>query len=197
MNDLDHRLDQILARVTSRDFLNGRSVAGEIPFWIFDYPPAAETRVREHIGFLLNQLQKKKPDLLVRHINLMVLMKDILESRGLLEKSYAMHQAKGEDAVLKAMRAPLDGEKVAKAFFENARPGEAGLILVSGVGSAYPLIRTHNLLNALHPHMGNTPLSGVLSWQIRRPVASSLRRTDRQPILPRIFAWLIDGSVTR
>ncbi len=158
MNDLDQRLDQILARVTSRDFLNGRSVAGEIPFWIFDYPPDAEPRVREHIGFLLTQLQKKKPDLIVRHINLMELMKDILESRGLLEKSYTMHLAKGDDAVLKAMRAPLDGEKVAKAFVDQARPGEAGLILVSGVGSAYPLIRTHNLLNALHPHMGNTPL---------------------------------------
>lgn len=157
MNDLDRRLDQILGRITSRDFLNGRSVAGEIPFWIFDYPPEEEQRVRAHLDFLLAQL-KKKPDLVVRHVNLMVLMKDILESRGLLEKSYAMHQTKGDDAVLKAMKAPLDAEKVAKALVERAHPDEADLLLVSGVGSAYPLIRTHNLLNALHPHMGNTPL---------------------------------------
>lgn len=158
MNDLDARLDQILSRITSPSFLNGRSVAGEIPFWVFDYPPEEETRVRGYLTFLLGQLQKKRPELVVRHINLMVLLKDILESRGLLEKSYSMHQTKGDEAVLKAMRAPLDGEKVAKAFVAQALPDESGLILVSGVGSAYPLIRTHNLLNALHPHMGNTPL---------------------------------------
>ena len=157
MNDLDRRLDQILGRLTSRDFLNGRSVAGEIPFWIFDYPPEEEQRVREHLSFLLAQLTKK-PDLAVSHVNLLVLMKEMLESRGLLEKSYSMHEAKGDEAVLKAMRAPLDAEKVARAFIDRARPKEMDLILVSGVGSAYPLIRTHNLLNALHPHMGNTPL---------------------------------------
>ena len=32
------------------------------------------------------------------------------------------------------------------------------LVLVSGVGSAYPIIRTHELLNNLHKHMGLTPL---------------------------------------
>ena len=31
-------------------------------------------------------------------------------------------------------------------------------MLMSGVGSAYPLLRTHNLLNNLHPIMGETPL---------------------------------------
>jgi hypothetical protein len=30
--------------------------------------------------------------------------------------------------------------------------------LISGVGNAYPLLRSHNLLNNLHPLMGDTPL---------------------------------------
>jgi hypothetical protein len=32
------------------------------------------------------------------------------------------------------------------------------MLILTGVGTAYPLIRTHNLLNNLQPHMGETPL---------------------------------------
>ena len=65
---------------------------------------------------------------------------------------------KGDDALLSALAAPLHASKLAKAFVEAARPEEQDLILVTGIGSAYPLLRTHNLLNNLHSLMGRTPL---------------------------------------
>ena len=69
-----------------------------------------------------------------------------------------MQRDKGNDAVLKALKAPLDSGKVAKALIEAAPPSEHDLIVVTGVGAAYPLLRTHNLLNNLHSVMGSTPL---------------------------------------
>jgi hypothetical protein len=39
-----------------------------------------------------------------------------------------------------------------------AQPNQQDLVLVSGVGSVWPLMRTHSLLNNLHPIMGRTPL---------------------------------------
>jgi hypothetical protein len=39
-------------------------------------------------------------------------------------------------------------------FATEVKPAEQDLVLVSGVGSAYPLLRTHNL----HHRMGSTPL---------------------------------------
>ena len=47
---------------------------------------------------------------------------------------------------------------MASVFADEAKPAEHDLVLVSGVGSAYPLLRTHNLLNNLHHRMGSTPL---------------------------------------
>jgi hypothetical protein len=51
-------------------------------------------------------------------------------------------------------------------------PAETDLILVSGLGSVYPLVRTHNLLSALQPKLGNTPLAvfyhGVYDGQYAR-----------------------------
>jgi len=52
----------------------------------------------------------------------------------------------------------LGAEKIAKAFVEEAQPKENDLVLVSGVGNAYPLLRSHNLLNNLHSLMEDTPL---------------------------------------
>ena len=46
---LEERLNQILPRITSRDFLESKGLGNEIGFWIFDYPPDREMDVR---GFL-------------------------------------------------------------------------------------------------------------------------------------------------
>ncbi len=32
------------------------------------------------------------------------------------------------------------------------------LLVLTGVGAVYPMLRTHTLLSALHPIMGSTPL---------------------------------------
>jgi hypothetical protein len=69
-----------------------------------------------------------------------------------------MQKKKGDEALLKALVAPLDASKLANVFEDGVKPEAQDLVLVSGVGSAYPLLRTHNLLNNLHHRMGNTPL---------------------------------------
>ena len=47
---LTERLNQILPRVTSDDFLSSRGLGNEIAFYIFDYPPEAELRIRDHVA---------------------------------------------------------------------------------------------------------------------------------------------------
>ena len=47
---LNDRLNKILPRLVSDDFLSGSGIGNEIAFYIFDYPPEDELRVRDHIG---------------------------------------------------------------------------------------------------------------------------------------------------
>jgi len=63
---LTERLKQILPRLASDDFLKGRGLGNEIAFYVFDYPPENELKIREHIRFLMEQLSKKRPGLRVR-----------------------------------------------------------------------------------------------------------------------------------
>ena len=157
-NDFAQRLNKILDRVTSDDFLHGKGLGNEIPFYAFDYPPERELEVRDHINFLVAQLPKHRPGLRFYHINLFDLIIRQLKSRGFYDKALVLQRKKGDEALLKALAAPLDATKLAKVFADEVKPEEQDLVLVSGVGSAYPLLRTHNLLNNLHHRMGSTPL---------------------------------------
>ncbi|MBP6807295.1 MAG: DUF1788 domain-containing protein [Chromatiaceae bacterium] len=157
-SDFNERLDKILDRLTSDAFLQGKGLGNEIPFYAFDYPPERELEVRAHIAFLLAQIPKRRPGLRFVHINLFELIVRHLKNRGFYEKALVMQKQKGDEATLKALAAPLDAGKLAAVFADEAKPADHDLVLVSGVGSAYPLLRTHNLLNNLHHHLGSTPL---------------------------------------
>ena len=155
---LTDRLNQILPTITTTDFLGGKGLGNEIAFYIFDYDPEEELQIREHIDFLLTQIPKTAPDLKITHINLFDLILDYLKERKLLDKVLQMQQQKGDAAVQKALAAPLHASKLLPLFKKAAAPEENDLVLVSGVGNVYPLLRTHSLLNNLHPVMGQTPL---------------------------------------
>jgi hypothetical protein len=157
-NRLTERLNQILPRVTSDEFLSGRGLGNEIAFYIFEYPPEEELRLREHIHFLLTHIPPRKPGLRVKHINLFDFVLDYLQSRNLLDKALKMQQEKGDEALKKALAGPLHENKLAPVFAEAAQPDQHDLVLLSGVGSVWPLLRSHALLNNLHPLMGRTPL---------------------------------------
>ena len=49
---LNERLNKILPRVISDDFLSGSGIGNEIAFYIFDYPPEDELRVRDYLRTL-------------------------------------------------------------------------------------------------------------------------------------------------
>ena len=159
MNDgLTDRLNQILPTITSEAFLRGTGLGNEIAFYIFDYPPEAELRVREHIQFVLDHLPRTRPGLRVSHVHLLDFVLTYLRQRRLLDKAIAMQKTKGDAFVLKQLATILHPNKIAPMFAEVAQPEQHDLVLVSGVGSVYPLLRVHTLLNNLHAVMGQTPL---------------------------------------
>lgn len=159
MNDaLKERLNKIMDRITSAEFLSNSQSGGEIGFHIFDYQPEYELEVRQHVDFVVEKASKRKPELRIAHVNLFHVMIEYLKERGLLEKALLMQKTKGDEAMFKALRGPLHEEKIAKVFASVAQPENHDFVFMTGVGNSYPLLRSHTLLNNLHPLMGGTPL---------------------------------------
>jgi hypothetical protein len=152
------RMNKILPRIISDTFLRGSGIGNEIAFYIFDYPPEDEIQVRSQIVSILEHIPRHKPDLIVKHINLFDFILEYLENRGLLEKSIIMQRERGSEALRKALSGPLHENKLMEAFSKTLGSKKNDLVLVSGIGSAWPLIRSHALLNNLHALMEGTPL---------------------------------------
>jgi hypothetical protein len=155
----DERLNQILPRITSRDFLDSKGLGNEIGFWIFDYPPEREMDVRGFLsGTVLPALGKQVPPIKADSVDLLKLVTDLLEERNLLDKAMEMQKIKGDDSALSALRSVLKEDKIAQKIAALHDIANLDLLILSGVGAVYPMLRTHTLLSALHPIMGNTPL---------------------------------------
>ena len=156
---LEERLNQILPRVTSRDFLDSKGLGNEIGFWIFDYPPDREMDVRYFLsGTVVPALGKQSPAIRCAVVDLLTLVTELLEERKLLDKAIAMQQAKGNDGALAALRSVLKEDKLAQKIATQHDIHSLDLLVLTGVGAVYPILRTHTLLSALHPIMGSTPL---------------------------------------
>jgi len=158
METFEDRLNKIWGRITSNELLHNKGLGNEIGFFIFDYPPEEELHMREHIAFLMKRLQKERPDLRTEHIDLFTLMVEYLKERNLLDKALKYEETKGPDGLMNALSKTLSAERLAEAFVRKAEPDKKDLILVSGVGKVWPLLRSHVILNCLQPLMGYTPL---------------------------------------
>ena len=106
INPRDFTFDQY-KRIDDKSF-GGSGIGNEIAFYIFDYPPEDELRVRDYLQTLLEHIPKQKHGLRVKHINLFDLMLEYLQSRSgnLLEKALRLQQQKG-DEFMKSLLEPL------------------------------------------------------------------------------------------
>jgi len=155
----EERLNQILPKISSDDFLNSTGLGNEIGFWIFDYPPEREMEMRDFLSrTILTSLNKSQPAVRAGVINLFELVIQLLQERNLLDKAIEMQRSRGDEAVMAALRPVLKEDKLAKKVVSLVDLESIDVLILSGVGSAYPMLRTHTLLSALHPLVGRTPL---------------------------------------
>ncbi len=152
------RLNQVAEKISQPDFLAGQGLGNEIGFWIFDYAPEHELQVRAYLNFLPSLMARQHPDIKMAQVNLLEVLKDYLAERGFLDKAIAMQKSKGDAALLKALRGPLHMDKFAPYLLRHSLSHDPNIVLLSGVGSLWPMVRAHSLLNALHGPLGHKPL---------------------------------------
>ncbi|MDU0355776.1 DUF1788 domain-containing protein [Paraglaciecola aquimarina] len=152
---LSTRLDQILPKIESEDFLKNQGLGNEIGFYVFDYQPESELAVREHLEFMTDKLIKRGRNF--TSINLFAAIIELLSSRNLTERAFKVQKERGDEALFNALKGPLEQNRVAEFIASKINLDKTEFILLHGLGSAWPIIRGHGLLNALHAKVGNVP----------------------------------------
>lgn len=131
--------------------------------------------MRDYLRTLLDYIPKQKHGLRVKHIDLFDFVMDYLKSRKLLDKAIQMQRDKGDESLKKALAGLLHESKLSAVFAEVAKPEQHDLVIVSGVGSVWPLLRSQTLLNNLHPLRPTE----IPPWYLQRLRLRSMRGLRR------------------
>ena len=160
MRTLEERLDQIEVEIGKEDFKNNKGAGNEVGYYVFDYPPASEIRVREHIKYLK---EKNNPNITGYELSiydLYDLMIDYIEVEDLYEQCIIMEEEHGLEYLIKSVVELLNMEQE-KNFFSNyieANTPKDAVVFITGVGKIFPFVRSHDILNKLHQVFDRVPV---------------------------------------
>ncbi|MEH2086988.1 DUF1788 domain-containing protein [Nostoc sp.] len=154
---IHQRLDVVLAKLQDPRLLSNRGIGNEIGFYIFDYDPEYEPLVQQRVDKLIFQLTSPPDELVVVEINLYKSILAILDERKVLQRTFDLEATKGSATLAKTI-APLVRPDQIIAYINRQLQGNEQLILMTGVGASYPILRSHTILNNLHSVLDKIPL---------------------------------------
>lgn len=143
--------------VSNKRFLNKEGLGGELPFFIHSFPVAKQAEVDKHIQSLIKRLQNEGIELL--EVNLYNLCIDIFQKENLLEQILSQESKMPKQRLMRVLSGPLNIDKIViPEIHRRAALQPYKMIFLTGVGSVYPLIRSHNILNNLQTLVGDLSL---------------------------------------
>ena len=153
--NFEHRLELLQEKIRTDDFLKGRGLGNEVPFWIFDYPAEKELVMRDFIPRLKESLEQKS--ITVLDIDLYDLCLSVLSDHPSIEKIIKLEERKGSSDLLRKLK-PVLKPKVLMNRIKEMITDDVDVIFLTGVGKSWPLVRSHTLLNNLQPVVDTLPL---------------------------------------
>ncbi len=152
------RLEKLLQRIREKNFRQNKGLGNEIGFHIFDYNPEDELIVRNRIAYIKEQT--KHDPFEIQEFDLFQIMVEILEEKKYLEKTFVMEKKKGTEKILVPIRRALrvnQNDDLIVQYIKD-RISDNAIVFLTGIGKAWPIIRSHTVLNSLHAVVEDVPL---------------------------------------
>ncbi len=160
MDSIDERLNKIEGIIKKDSFRRNKGLGNEVGYYIFDYDPKYELKVREHVKYLKNKINNNNSSFEIVEFDLYNIIIKILQEKGHLEKSFEFERKKGREfakrAIKKLLKLGSESNLIVNHIKDKAP--ENSVIFLTGVGKSYPLLRSHNVLNNLHQVLDEVPI---------------------------------------
>ena len=154
MSELNERLDDLREQMQEQDFLSGNGLSNEVNIRMFCYDAKDEMTVRH---FTEKLLADKTMSCRVIEYNLYHIFLSICDDKRITDRIPALEEKKGKHFILEQLTRMATN--IAFVNKMKAVPHNTGdVILITGVGEAFPFIRVHALLEAMQPHYSDVPI---------------------------------------
>ncbi len=174
---LNDRFIELEDRMISVEALTKYGTANDMKFYIFDYNPQDEYAIRNEI----KKLKSRNQDIV--EFDLYEMMLDIIEEQGYTEDVISAEKDYDKQHLLSEIFQPIlsveedDNEFLEK--FKVVKDDGTKIILVTGVGKSYPVIRSHTILNNLQNIFKRNPVVMMYPGRYETKKAMTLRLFDR------------------
>lgn len=149
--------DSLFKIFSSTRFLNKEGLGGELPFFIHSFPVDKQAEVHTHIPALIKRLQREGID--IQDVNLYHLCVDILKRENQFDTIIAREVSFPKLRLQRVLNSILNIETVVIPEIHNRlAEAPAKIVFLTGVGAAFPIIRSHTILNNLQTLVGDIPL---------------------------------------
>lgn len=158
MKKIYKRLEKLFEVIKSDKFRQNKGLGNEIGFHIFDYDPEDEMIVRSGIQFIKDK--SKNEEFNIQEFDLYDVMMTILGDKKFLDKTFDMEEKKGTDKILEPIRRTMRINQKDDLIVDYIKRNidSNSIVFLTGVGKAWPIIRSHTVLNTLHSVVENVPL---------------------------------------
>lgn len=131
--------------------------AGEIKFGIFDYDPADELKVRREIDKIVQNNHS------IVKFDLYEMMIKVIKEENYLETIVDIENTFEKDIMLSQVFQPLlaleqEDNPIINMFKNSIKDDGNTIVLITGVGKSYPIIRSHTVLNNLQSVFRKNPV---------------------------------------
>lgn len=153
--DVNH-FDRILELVSSTDFLNNLSSAGEVPFYISAYKVAKEDLLIESIELLKKKLRTRGIKVLI--IDLYEVAINRLTEDDDIEDYFELETSISKKEFVQTLGHALDTEDILIPYIEDlVNKKQPNVVFIIGVGKVFPFIRSHSIVNNLENIINEIP----------------------------------------
>ena len=157
---LDEKFDKAEEILQKSSFRENKGLGNEVGYYIFDYEPQDELKVRERIEYIKNKNQASSDEYKIVEYDLYEIIISILKEKGYLQKCFDFEKAKGFDRITKSvsnmLRITSADSLIVKYIKENTP--QKSVIFITGIGKCYPILGSHTVLNNLHQVIDNVPV---------------------------------------
>ena len=182
MKTIHERLDILEAKMRSEHFRENTGWGNEIGYYVFDYEPEDELVVRQRIDELSSTDTEMKFGYELIVYDLYELMIQLLKEEDAFDELLALEEEEGSEYIYDAISDILKFDEpdslMVNYIADKQHTPDDAVVLLTGVGKCFPIIRSHKILNNLHQVMDPCPVimffPGAYDWN-QHPIFGDLK----------------------
>lgn len=159
---LEEKFSILEKKILDDEFQKNEGLANEIGYYILDYNPLEERNCRNLLRMLKENSKIQDAGIEIKEFNLLDIILAYLDKWGYRQALYDMEQKNGLNYVKKQIENIMEMDENHNQFvnyIEDQMQGvKKGVIVLTGLGEVFPVIRAHNLLNNMQQVITKYPV---------------------------------------